>query len=114
MDKLNYSLKIRLIADDIFFGPGVLALLRLTEKHESVNAAAKSMNLSYSKAIKMIHGTEDALGFKLLDRKIGGAHGGGSKLTPECIEFLNVYEEFINEIKEYSDNLFKKYFNKYL
>lgn len=114
MSKINCSLKIRLANDDVFFGPGVFALLNLVEKHESVNAAAKAMNLSYSKAIKMIHGTEEALGFKLLDRKIGGAHGGGSRLTPECIEFLDVYEKFSSEIKEHSDNLFNKYFNKYI
>lgn len=114
MNKLNCSLKIRLATDDVFFGPGVLNLLKLTETHESVNAAAKSMNLSYSKAIKMIHGTEEALGFKLLDRKIGGANGGGSKLTPECIDFLDTYEKFSKELEKYSDNLFKEYFAKYL
>ena len=114
MNELKYSIKIRLAKDEVFFGPGVATLLNLTKKYESVNAAAKSMKLSYSKAYKMIHGTEEALGFKLLDRKIGGANGGGSKLTPECIEFLNVYEEFSNELENISDNLFNKYFNKYL
>lgn len=114
MDKLHCSLKIRLAKENIFFGPGVLTLLRLTEKLESLNAAAKSMKLSYSKAYKMIHESENTMGFKLLDRKIGGANGGGSKLTQDCIEFLEVYEEFCNELTENSDTLFNKHFSKYL
>ncbi len=114
MNDLHCSLKIRLARDDVFFGPGVLMLLKMTEHYESLNAAAKSMNLSYSKAYKMISGTEDAMGFKLLDRKIGGAHGGGSTLTSECAEFVRAYEEFSNELEEISDNLFQKYFSKYI
>lgn len=114
MTELKYSIKIKLAKDEVFFGPGVATLLNLTKKYESVNAAAKNMNLSYSKAYKMIHGTEEALGFKLLDRKIGGANGGGSTLTPECVEFLSIYEKFSNELETISDDLFNKYFSKYL
>lgn len=114
MDSLHYTAKIRLAKNEIFFGPGVVTLLRMTEKLESLNAAAKSMNLSYSKAYRMINEAEKAMGFKLLDRKIGGANGGGSKLTPECIEFVEKYECFCNEIKENTDILFQKYFSKYL
>lgn len=114
MSKLKCPIKIRLAKDEVFFGPGVATLLRLVEKYESVNAAAKNMQLSYSKAYKMIHGSEEVLGFKLLDRKIGGTNGGGSTLTPECVEFLNTFEKFSSELKEISDNLFDKYFNKYI
>lgn len=114
MEKLHCALKIRLAKDELFFGPGVLDLLRMTEKYESLNAAAKSMNLSYSKAYRMIVDTEKAMGFKLLERKIGGANGGGSTLTPECIEFLKTYEEFSKEVEENTDSLFAKYFSKYL
>jgi molybdate transport repressor ModE-like protein len=114
MDTLHCALKIRLAKEDIFFGPGVLTLLRMTEKFESLSAAAKSMNLSYSKAYRMINDAEKAMGFKLLDRKIGGSNGGGSTLTPECIEFIEIYEEFCSELVENSDNLFNKYFRKYL
>lgn len=114
MEKLHCSLKIRLAKEELFFGPGVLTLLRMTEKCESLNAAAKSMNLSYSKAYRMVVDTEKAMGFKLLERKIGGANGGGSTLTPECTEFLETYEEFSKEMEKNTDSLFTKYFSKYL
>ncbi len=112
--KLHCAIQIRLAKDDIFFGPGVLTLLQLTHKHESLRAAAKAMYLSYSKANKMIKGTEDALGFKILDRKIGGVGGGGSSLTKEGIEFLETYVNFEKEINEKSIQIFEKHFHKYI
>ncbi|MDD3750858.1 MAG: LysR family transcriptional regulator [Bacteroidales bacterium] len=114
MEKLHCALQIRLAKDTIFFGPGVLNLLKLTHKHESLRAAAKEMSLSYTKANKMIKGTEDALGFKILDRKIGGVGGGGSSLTKEGIEFLEAYINFEKEINESSSQIFEKHFNKYI
>lgn len=114
MDKLHYVIKIILATDKSFFGSGVLTLLNLTEKSGSLNAAAKIMNLSYSKANRMIHTAEKSLGFKLLDRKIGGANGGGSSLTPECVEFIDNYEKFCKDIKGDAENLFNKYFSKYV
>ncbi len=114
MEKLHLTLRIRLAKEDIFFGPGVVTLLTLTKEFESLNGAAKEMNLSYTKAYKMIKVAEKALGFKLLDRKIGGVGGGGSSLTPECVEFLEQYIAFDKEINSISNELFNKYFKNYL
>lgn len=114
MEKLHLTLRIRLAKEDIFFGPGVVTLLTLTKEFESLNGAAKEMNLSYTKAYRMIKVAEKALGFKLLDRKIGGIGGGGSSLTPECIEFLEHYISFEKEINSISNDLFNKHFKDYL
>lgn len=114
MEELHYYLQIRLAKNEDFFGPGVSTLLTLTQECESLNAAAKSMGLSYSKACRMIKGTEAALGFKLLDRKIGGTGGGGSKLTPEGMEFLEKYSAFLNELNNHASESFHRYFGKYI
>lgn len=114
MEELHYRLQIRLAKNEVFFGPGVLTLLRLTQECESLSAAAKIMDLSYSKAYRMIKGSETALGFKLLDRKIGGDGGGGSKLTSEGIEFLEKYTSFINELNKHASESFSTYFSKYI
>lgn len=113
MKKLHCAIQIRLAKDTIFFGPGVLTLLQLTHKHESLRAAAKEMRLSYTKANKMIKGSEDALGFKILDRKIGGVGGGGSILTREGIDFLETYINFEKEINEKASQIFDKHFYKF-
>lgn len=114
MENFHCAIKVRLANDNLFFGPGVVELLNLTKELESLNAAAKHMNLSYSKANKMIKQAEESLGFKLLDRKIGGSNGGGSSLTLECIEFLKKYISFEEKIKLYSEKLFKESFIEYI
>nr|WP_312577500.1 LysR family transcriptional regulator [Sedimentibacter sp.] len=114
MEKLHLALRIRLAKEEIFFGPGVVTLLTLTREFESLNGAAKEMDLSYSKAYRMIKVAEKALGFKLLDRKIGGIGGGGSSLTQECIDFLEQYLAFDKEVNSISNELFTKYFENYI
>lgn len=114
MEKLHSAIQVRLAKENIFFGPGVLTLLELVKEYESLNAAAKKMNLSYSKAFKMIKGTEEALGFKLLDRKIGGAGGGGSNLTPECIKFMKNFKSYVKDLNNYSNEIFDRYFGDYM
>ena len=52
------------------------------------------MNLSYSKAIAMVNRAEEALGFPLTEKQIGGKGGGGSILTEEAILFLEKYEAY--------------------
>ena len=44
-----------------FFGPGVAELFALIDETGSVRHASEKMGLSYSKAWKMIHGTEKAM-----------------------------------------------------
>ena len=114
MKQLHYYIQIRLAKKEFFFGPGVLSLLRLVQKYKSLSIASKKMNLSYSKAYKMVKGSEEALGFKLLNRKIGGLGGGGSTLTPECVKFIDKYSDFSKEIDEKAFEIFKKYFDEYI
>jgi len=114
MEKLHLTLRIRLAKEEIFFGPGVVTLLNFIKNSESLNSAAKEMNLSYTKANKMIKVAEKSLGFKVLERKIGGIGGGGSNLTPECIKFLEQYILFDQEVNEFSNGLFCEYFKDYL
>ena len=66
-----------------FFGDGPLRLLRTVEKTGSLRAAALEMEMSYSKACKLVKQAEANLGFTLTTRSTGGKDGGGSVLTPE-------------------------------
>ena len=61
------------------FGPGVANLCMGVREMGSLNAAAKSMHMAYSKAWRIMKETEAALGTQLLNRD--GAHG--STLTKD-------------------------------
>ena len=64
------------------FGTGRLRILRAVAEHGSILAAAKALGMSYRAVWGKIKLTEDRLGQALLTTRAGGAHGGGSELTP--------------------------------
>ena len=107
---LKYSLRVRLIREKIFFGPGVGELLRLVGETGSLQTAAASMGMSYSKAWKIVRAAEAELGFALMERHVGGSGGGFSRLTEQGQDFLGRYEAFQREVYAAADTLFQKYF----
>lgn len=82
--------------DNALFGPGVAALCRGVRETGSLNAAAKSMGMAYSKAWRVMKETEASLGVMLLNRN--GAHG--STLTPECIQLLDAYDQLKESLQK--------------
>lgn len=95
-----------------FFGEGPYRLLRGIEECGSLRAAAAKMNLSYSKAITMVGRAEEALGFQLTEKQIGGKGGGGSKLTPQAVAFLEKYEAYREACYEANRKLYLEFFSE--
>jgi len=91
-------------------GIGLVWLLRGVEKTGSLNLAAREMDMSYSKAHKLVKILETALGCKVLACVRGGNTRGGSALTPSGLRFLERYEDLHAAICEQSEKLFKKSF----
>lgn len=98
--------------DEKFFGNGPCSLLRAIEEKGSLRAAAKSLNISYSKAMKIIHRAEKVLNFSLTEKSIGGKGGGGSYLTSEAKDFLEKYEKFREECYESNSRIYNEIFSK--
>jgi len=92
------------------FGEGPCELLQRVEKTDSLHEAAHQMNMSYSKAWKVIKTMEKRLGFAFLDRKVGGLSGGGSRVTPVGKEFLRRYERFESDAKKVIEKTYQKHF----
>ena len=92
------------------FGEGPRELLTRVEKTDSLHQAAHQMNMSYSKAWKLIQTIEKRLGFVFLEKKVGGLSGGGSRVTPEAKEFLRRYERFESDAKKVIEKTYQKHF----
>ncbi len=107
---LKVACKIWLDHGGKAFGEGPYELLMRVKKTNSLHEAAHQMGMSYSKAWKLIQMMEKRLGFVLLDKKIGGLSGGGSRVTPEAQEFMKRYEEFEKEAREAVEKVYKKHF----
>ena len=93
-----------------FFGEGPCRLLRLVEETGSLRCAAASMEMAYSKALKLVKQAEEALGVPLTQRCVGGKDGGGSTLTPEGRRFLLQYEAYRDACVQANRELFARYF----
>ena len=81
-----------------FMGPGPYALLKKVEEFGSIRQAALEMGMSYAKAHNILKKLESMLGFKLMDKFIGGAQHGGSELTKEARRFLEAYEKILRRV----------------
>ena len=77
-----------------FFGEGPRQLLHAIDETGSLRSAALSMNMAYTKALRIIRSAEATLGFPLTVRTTGGKGGGGSQMTSEAREFLAKYEAY--------------------
>lgn len=78
------------------FGHGCALLLEGVDRERSLNRAAKSLGMAYSKAWRLVNEAEDQLGVRLLDRD--GARG--SSLTPEGERALAAYRTIQAEVDE--------------
>ena len=68
-----------------FFGEGPpCQLLHAIDETGSLRSAALSMNMAYTKALRIIRSAEATLGFPLTVRTTGGKGGGGSQMTAEA------------------------------
>ena len=86
--------------EDKVFGKGPRELLARTDQMGSLSKAASSMHMSYSKAWNLVSNLESAIGFKILDKKAGGANGGSSSLTDEGKALIAKYDRLEKEIEE--------------
>ena len=95
-----------------FFGEGPARLLRGIENTGSLRAAAMSMDMAYTKALKLMKHAEETLGFSLTTRTTGGKTGGGSLLTPEGKQWLQQYETYRDACISANQELYRKFFPK--
>ncbi|WP_165045036.1 MULTISPECIES: winged helix-turn-helix domain-containing protein [unclassified Adlercreutzia] len=84
--------------DKVMFGPGVAELCRGVRDLGSLNAAAKSMRMAYSKAWRIMGETEEALGMPLIIRD--GARG--SVLTDDGTTLLDAYDSLKADLHRYA------------
>lgn len=83
---------------DIILGDGLNSLLGGVAREGSISRAASSMGLSYREAWGRVKSAEKRLGFRLLNKRVGGVAGGGTSLTTEAVWLLERYRRFRVEV----------------
>ena len=85
---LSAKIRIHFFTTDKCFGPGIYELLENVRQYGSLR-------------------------FKLLISTTGGKNGGGAHVTAEALRFMQAYDEYCHEIREFSDKLLKEKFSFY-
>jgi molybdenum cofactor cytidylyltransferase len=109
--KSHPELRVRIVREKPFYGPGAQQLLQLTIETGSLLKACRHMGISYSKGRKIISLMEEQLGYPVIDSQQGGKDGGSSVVTEECKNLMETYAEFYAEAKQCTYELFDKYFS---
>ena len=105
--------KLTLCTDDRFFGPGVCELLERIRETGSIQAAAARMELSYSKAWKILNRAEQELGTNLITRMSGGRNGGSSILTESGEKAVAAFREMEKKVSAFADEKLKEHIDSF-
>ena len=101
--------KLTLHAGERFFGPGVCELLERIRETGSIQAAAAGMEMSYTKAWRILNRAEREMGVQLITRMCGGKKGGSSTLTEAGARAVRDFREMEGRLSEAANGLLKEY-----
>lgn len=111
---MNIGCKLWLeVNQEKFFGKGPMDLLLKVDELGSLRKAAFALDMSYTKAWRLITHIEAVLETPILEKRIGGVEGGSSKLTPEARSLIARYTRMETEINQTVEQLFQKHFSEF-
>jgi len=93
------------------FRDGPYEPLKRVEETRSLHRAAKEMGMAYSKAWRLIGAMEKRLGLLLIERKVGGLSGGGSRVTSQGKELMKRYNRFQKDVKTSLERIYRTHFS---
>lgn len=88
--RVQFRLRI-LHGDEIAVGPGKIDLLEAIGETGSLTSAAKALGMSYRRAWLLVDTMNRCFGKPVTASEAGGAHGGGTMLTPLGAEIVERY-----------------------
>ena len=101
--------RLTLHKEERFFGPGICELLEKIDESGSIQAAARQMEMSYTKAWRILNRAEKEMETELVTRVNGGKNGGSSTLTAHGRRAITAYREMEEELSRESMRLLGKY-----
>ena len=85
---------------DVGLDERAIRLLECIELEQSLQRGAVRAEISYSNAWLLLNRMEEALGCRLVERKLGGATGGGSSLTQDGLFWVARYRRLEQQLGE--------------
>jgi molybdate transport system regulatory protein len=97
---------------EVVAGDGKVRLLKLVERHGSIQKAAQENGMSYRHAWGAIRKMELRSGLKLVETRAGGKAGGGACLTAPAKDFVARYARFSDGLTKIIQKKFQEAFGK--
>jgi molybdate transport system regulatory protein len=108
---LEPQLKLAVLEDDRFvFGDVEMRLLEAIGREGTLTEGAAALGLSYRAAWGKLRGLETAVGFRLVERTVGGRGGGSSRLTDSGRRLVEQYGRFRASVGAFALDEFERCF----
>lgn len=107
-EKIRAQVKVRLVGEEPFWGPGTEQIMCGIQSKESVREACRESGISYSKARKMIARAETGWGVSLVERQQGGKNGGISRVTEEGKKRIALFEELERDVQAFAEKRYRE------
>jgi molybdate transport system regulatory protein len=106
---LRPRIKAWLVAGEEFLmGPRYVRLLEEIDRHGSISEASREIGLSYRTCLNRLRQMERVLGAPVVITTRGGAGGGGTRVTVEAHEIIDLYRGWRAEVQRLSDEAFRR------
>ena len=96
------------------FGDGKWHLLKAIDSKGSLNAASKTLRISYRKAWGDLKKAQQALNLALVEKRRGGTMGGQTALTGEGKKWVKAYARFRGDIEKAVEKAYEKHIKELL
>ena len=107
---IHPKIKVQLMRNEAFFGPGMMVLLKQIDVLGNVREACEKAGMSYSKGWSLIRTAEQELGRPVVERSPGGKSGGIAKVSPAGHILMERYERLEREVAEFAEKKFEEIF----
>ena len=104
--------KVQLVKNTAFFGPGMMVLLKQIKLLGNVREACEKTGMSYSKGRALIRTAEEEAGCRIVLRSPGGKTGGTARVSPEGRILMERYERLEREVAEFAMGRYQEIFEE--
>jgi len=107
--KFNFWLEVN---NEVALSVWRVQLLEAIAQTGSISAGAEKVGVPYRIAWQKIHEMEERLGQKLVETQTGGKEGGGSRLTPLALDYIEKFNQFNQEVLKFMQARYEDIFGE--
>ena len=108
---IHPKVKLQIMRNEPFFGPGMMVLLKQIDVLGNVRDACEKAGMSYSKGWSLIRTAEKELGCPVVERSPGGKSGGMARVSSAGHRLMERYERLEREITEFAEKKYREIFD---